>query len=155
MSLDVRLARASERETVLDMYEVGAAEVWPHLTFDRIRAGAVFDRHLADEWPTFLVVTENDTPIGFLLANRADYDAFAGFFISQAVFYVRPDKRGTRAAATLFRRFVRWAESFNPEDIYAGMGYGRRSTVLAARFLRGFGFDPAGQLLMRRRVGSA
>jgi hypothetical protein len=33
------------------------------------------------------------------------------------IFYVRPDKRGTRAAAKLFAGFTLWAERLKPEKI--------------------------------------
>lgn len=150
--LDVRLAREDDRAALAAMGQATHDELFPHLAYAPARIQSLIDRHLQDDWPVIMVVTEDDTPIGFFVAVKGDYFSCDGFFISQGVFYVRPDKRGTRAAATLFRRFVRWAESFNPEEIYAGIGRGRRSEV-AARFLRGFGFEPSGQVIMRRVVG--
>lgn len=129
------------------------AELRPHLTFDPERAGRVLDAHLLDAWPMVLVVVEDDVPLGFLVAQKEDYLACSGFFIGQGLFYVQPVNRGSRAAATLFAAFARWAKSLNPEEIFAGIGAGTRSKA-AARWLRQFGFEPSGQQIMHWKAGS-
>jgi GNAT superfamily N-acetyltransferase len=151
--IDVRLAREIDRGALCAMGEAMQAELRPDLPYCDERWNSVIDRCLTKEWPTLLIVTHDGDPAGFLLANRAEWEGTTGFFIFQRLLYVRPDKRGTRAAATLLTRFVKWAESFNPVEICCGIAEGQRSRV-AARFLKSLGFIPAGQQIMRRPVGS-
>jgi GNAT superfamily N-acetyltransferase len=151
--IDVRLARETDREALHAMGEAMQAELRPDLPWCGPRWDEHIDRALVKDWPTILVVTIDTEPVGFLLANRAEWEGASSFFIFQRLLYVRPDKRGTRAAATLLARFVEWAESFNPVEILCGIGEGRRSRA-AARFLKPLGFVPAGQQIMRRPVGS-
>jgi GNAT superfamily N-acetyltransferase len=153
MNLDVRLARETDRDALRAMGEAMQAELRPDLPYDDERWNGNIDRCLVQQWPTILVVTGDEELIGFLMANCADWEGAAGFFIYQRLLYVRPDKRGTRAAAVLLSRFVRWAETFNPIEIDCAIGEGQRS-ALGARFLKSLGFEPAGQQIMRRPVGS-
>jgi len=148
-----RLAREDDRAALLEMGRAMVAELRPMLRFDERRARRHFDRHFADPSITFFVVEEGGAVAGFLCAGRCDYAACSGFYVEQQLFYVRPEMRGSRAAATLFAGFARWAEDQRPEEIFAGIGWGRRSAA-AARWLRNFGFEPAGQQIMRRRVGA-
>lgn len=145
-----RPACIADQVAILVMGQTMVAELRPNLTFDLVRAMQTVDRALRAG--TIFVVEEAYEVVGFLIAARIDYAACSGFYVEQQLFYVRPDKRGTRAAAVLFAGFVRWAESQRPEEVFAGIGWGRRSAA-AARWIGRFGFEPAGQQIMRRQVG--
>ena len=147
-----RLALEDDRHAVVELGRCMAVEQTPHLTFDVGRAGATFDAYLTGANPTIFVLEEAREVVGFLAAQIMDYPACAGFFVSQELFYVRPDKRGTRAAASLFTEFNRWADSLNPEEVFAGIATGHRPEV-AARWMRRFGFESTGQHMRRSPRG--
>lgn len=147
-----RPACAADRADVLALGRAMVAELRPSLTYDGTRAEANFNRALARGNPHVMVVEDAGRIVGFMVAAALEYAACSGFYIEQQLFYVRPDKRGSRAAAVLFAGFIRWAESIKPEEVFAGVAWGRRSAA-AARWLGRFGFEPAGQQIMRRQMG--
>lgn len=148
-----RLALETDRAALIALGRQLSAEKTPHLRFDQARADAAIDRHFVDPAVTFFVADEAGEVVGFLMALRVDYVAHAGFFIGQELFYVRPDKRGTRAAASLFAAFNAWADRLNPEEVFAGIATGHRPES-AARWMRRFGFQPVGPS-MRRLAGDS
>lgn len=150
--VEVRLARESDRAALATLAEAMQAELRPALPFDAQRWDDTFIRALHNTWPAILVVALDDEPVGFLIAGRGEWEAAAGFFVYQRLIYVRPDKRGTRAAATLLACFMKWAETLNPTEIYCSLGEGR-SLKAAHRFLRRFGFKLAGEYTLRRPMG--
>jgi GNAT superfamily N-acetyltransferase len=150
-----RLFAEGDRERVIELARQQAAELVPWLTFDLARINATLDRAvLSGPNFTLFVAEDADGVIGYLGAALVPYAAFSGIYAEQQLFFVTPRKRGSRAAAKLFAGFVRWAEFHRAEEIFAGIGWGDR-TVAAARWMRRFGFEPAGQQIMRRRVGSS
>lgn len=148
----VRLALDSDRPVIAQLGRAMVGELTPHLEFDQKRFDTSYDAYMTTANPTVFVIDEGGAPFGFLVALFRDYLACSGFFIEAALFYVQPDMRGTRAAAILFACFNRWADSLHPEEVFAGIGWGGRS-LLASRWMRRFGFEPAGQQIMRRRPG--
>lgn len=150
--MPARLAAESDRAALIALGRQLSTEKGSHLVFDETRANATIDRHFSDPVVTFFVVEDDGEVVGFLMALRLEYAAHAGFFVAQELFYVRPDKRGTRAAASLFSAFNAWADSLHPEEVFAGIATGHRPDV-AARWMRRFGFEPVGPS-MRRLVGS-
>jgi len=148
----VRRALEQDRAAIKSLGAAMVLELTPHLTFDETAFNTSYDRALAKLNPIVFVADEDGDIVGFLAVGAHDYVACAGFYLQQELFYVRPDKRGSRAAASLFAGFLRWAQRLQPEEIFAGIGWGRRSAA-AARWLKRFGFEPAGQQVMRRRMG--
>lgn len=143
-----RLIAAADRERVTELARQHQAEAAPHLTFDPDRMQAAINRALLRANLTIFVAEEGDTVIGYLAAVKAPYAACSGYYVEQQLFYIEPRKRGSRAAVKLFSGFVRWAELQQAEEIFANI-WGRKG---GDRWLRRFGFEPAGQQ-MRRRVG--
>ena len=148
-----RLLVEADRERIIELGRQNVAELVPWLDFNLDRINGLVTRSLAGNL-TFFVAEEDDEVIGYLVAEKVPYPASSGFYVDQRLFYVEPRKRGSRAAAKLFTGFVRWAELQQAEEIFAGIGWGDRS-VAASRWMRRFGFEPAGQQIMRRRVGSS
>jgi GNAT superfamily N-acetyltransferase len=146
-----RLIAAGDRERVIELARQHQRESAPHLVFDLDRMHATVNRAMAMAKAnlTIFVAEEDDAVIGYLAAVKAPYAACSGYYAEQQLFYVEPRKRGSRAAAKLFAGFVRWAELQQVEEIFASI-WGRRG---GDRWIRRFGFEPAGQQ-MRRRVGS-
>jgi hypothetical protein len=56
--------------------------------------------------PTIFVVEQNRELVGFMNATISEYTFADGIFTTQEVMFIRPDKRGTRAAASLVRHFT-------------------------------------------------
>lgn len=152
--IHVRLAEERDRPALHVMARAFVAEARPNLTYDASRANRTFDNHLRDIGVTFLVAEDADELTGFLVISRIEYAACAGFCLQQELFYVRPDKRGSRAAASMFAVLIQWAEETHAEEVYAGIATGHRSEA-AARWLRRFGFESAGQHTMRRQMGGS
>jgi hypothetical protein len=144
-----RLITPADRERVSELARQHQMESAPHLTFDPERMNATVTRALYKRNLIIFVAEDDDGVIGYLAAVKEPYAACSGFYIEQQLFYVEPRKRGSRAAAKLFAGFVRWAELQQAEEIFANI-WDRKG---GARWLKRFGFEPAGQQ-MRRRVGS-
>lgn len=146
----VRPAKERDRLELVELGRVLTAEKKPHLTYDPQKVGRAISRYLAGDNSMWLVCEDGRDLIGFIVAFKMDYLAHAGFFIEQGIFYVRPDNRGTRAAASLFAEFNRWADSQHPEEVFAGTSTDL-SFKAVARWMRLFGFELVGPS-MRRQV---
>jgi GNAT superfamily N-acetyltransferase len=143
-----RLITAADRERVTELARQHQAESAPHLKFDPARMHATVSRALLRANLTIFVAEKDDAVIGYLAAVKEPYAACSGCYIEQQLFYVEPRNRGSRAAVKLFAGFVRWAELQQAEEIFANIW----DRTGGARWLKRFGFEPAGQQ-MRRRVG--
>lgn len=124
------------------------AEFRPNLTYHAGRGDETFDRYLATANPTIFVAEHHREVVGLLIALTHDFLCAYGFFAIQEVFYVRPDKRGSRAAAELAIAFNEWADRLGPEEVYMGVATGYRPAA-ARRFMQRFGFEPVGDHLRR------
>lgn len=143
-----RLATESDRG-VLHLLAREMTETYrPNLVYDEEIANRTFDSYLRMANPTFFVAEENREVVGFLLAMTSRFLFSSGEIASQEVFYVRPDKRGTRAAASLADIFNQWADRLAVSEVHMGVATGHRAEV-AARFMRAYGFSPVGQYLYR------
>ena len=144
--MQVRLARLNEIDEVLDMAAADVAETRPSIEFDRDRAASIFFRYMADANPTIYVIDDEGDLIGFGLAWFNQYSFAYGHFLSPEVLYVRPEKRGTRAAALLLKHIVNEAIRLDVEEIIGGNDNGFNSDR-TARFLEHFGFKRVGYSL--------
>lgn len=124
------------------------AEFLPHLLWNDERADATFDKYLETANPTIFVVEDKREVIGFLVALLVDYGFLSGFFVTQEVLYVKPEKRGTRAAAHLIKLFNSWADSLQPNEVHMGIANGFK-VERNSRFIEHFGFKRAGTYLRR------
>ena len=148
-----RLRRPEDEEAVVDLARIQTAETHPHLRFDEARSRATFRRAIVLADPIIFVVEDDDgAVIGVLQALLCPYAWHAGFFVSQEVLSVRPDRRGTRAAAMLIQIFSEWAASMDAEEVFTGVTNGRKIIKYAKFMDRLFGFKPCG-IVMRRLKG--
>lgn len=154
----VRHPLESEEDAVIDLFRRGSDESCPHLEFSEERSRATYRRYLDTAAPTIFVVEHEREIIGFLTAYISDFTFADGFYVSQDVLYVRPDKRGTRAAAALLKTYNQWADRLGAAEVYTGVASSHRSNKLTpertAKFLTYFGFDAVGQLLRRIKVSN-
>jgi len=105
-----RLAMPEDKDAVLSLAQMQVEETLPHLDFRRDLAEETFDQGIKHADPTFFVVEDNREVVGYLMGFMEGYAFTSGIFVVQEVLYVRPDKRGTRAAVHLIKEFVRWGE---------------------------------------------
>lgn len=148
-----RLAVPSDEQDVVDLAKMQVAETLPHLGFEHGVAEETFRRGVRTADPTFFVVEEDRVVIGFLMAFMNSYAFASGLFTSQEVIYVRPDRRGTRAAVHLVKIFNEWSDRLNAKEIFTGIANGHQPERTAA-FFEHFGFQRVGLYLRRIRSGA-
>lgn len=144
MTWRVRLAEADDYQAVRDMAKANHEESCPHLEWseDRMR-DTFFDDFLAGGQCMIFVAENGGDVAGFLLTMVCDYRAFVGHFTVQEVLFVRPDRRGTRAAALLMRKLIDWSREIGAIEVLGGNDNDIRSEQ-TARFLSRFGFRSHG-----------
>ncbi len=146
----VRLALESEEDDIVEMGRLNCEETCHGDVYSPRRAHDLFQSYLKTANPTFFVVDDRQKPIGFLMARMNLYDHRDGFYTSQSVLFVRPEKRGTRAAVLLIKELIRWSKMLGADAIDGGNDNGFQSERTAA-FLEHFGFERVG-FAMRRRL---
>lgn len=136
----VRLAEPQDYDAVRDMAEMNWRESCPEREWSEDRMRATFQ----DENAVIFLVEHAGEPVGFVLTSVFEYRAFVGLFTVQEVLYVKPDKRGTRAAALLMKKLIEWSRNVvGAQEILGGNDNDVHSEQ-TARFLSRFGFRPSG-----------
>lgn len=141
--MPVRLAMQEDRSAVLSLAEMQVVETLPHLDFDRDLAGAAFDEALRGDGQIVWVYDNGRKVTGFLWAKMYGYAFTYGIFVQQEVFYVRPDKRGTRAAVELLGEYIRWGQIVGAKETLFGISNGHNPERVARLFER-FGAERVG-----------
>jgi len=150
-----RLAIARDEAEIVEMAAAGVAEAWAIHHFEPERYAAAFRASLVDPNPTFFVAEGAGGKLaGFLEAYVGEYNFTTGVFTVPHVTYVRPEKRGTRAAALLIGMFVRWSDKLGAKENIGGNSNGFRSQQ-TARFLKRFGYEEVGICMKRQPSGAA
>jgi L-amino acid N-acyltransferase YncA len=146
----VRLAHEADLPDIVEMARLNMAETRPELPFSEEVCRDTFAQYLATAAPTIWVVEQQRRPIGFMLAEIRGFRASSGFSTAQEVLFVRPDKRGTRAAVLLMKNFLAWSVRLGAVEINGGNDNDFNSER-TARFLEHFGFRRVG-FAMRRDI---
>lgn len=147
--MKVRLGLWSDIDALVELARLNAADSCPYLTFNEDRVRATYQRYLATANPTFFfAVDDSGRTVGFLEATMQDYEFAVGFFTTQQVIFVHPDKRGTRAAALLVDMFTRWSDALGALENTGGNDNDLTSDR-TARFLGRFGFQRVGYFVRR------
>ncbi|MGF7008103.1 N-acetyltransferase family protein [Aminobacter sp. BE322] len=144
----VRLGLEEDIDAVTEMARMNIEETRPGLTFNEFKCRETYYSYLDNASPTIFVVEDKREVIGFLLAEMYDYRAADGLFTTQEVLFVRPDKRGTRAAVILMKHLVAWSEQLGAKEIIGGND-NEFNSERTAKFLEHFGFERVG-FSMRR-----
>ena len=147
----VRLALEEDEAVITGMVRANMAATRPTLVFDSVRCAETFRGYMNDAAPTIFVAEEDDGNLaGVLVCDFFEHRAACGHFAAQELLYVRPDKRGTRAAALLTKELVTWAGLIGANEIVGGNDNEFNSDRVA-RFLERFGFKRVGWT-MRREI---
>ena len=116
-----RLALQTDEDAVVALARMQVEETLPHLDFDEGITRNTFRDSIQYAHPTIFVAEENREVVGYLMALMHGYAMAAGVYVAQEVLYVRPDKRGTRAAVKLIDIFVQWGETVGAKEISFGI----------------------------------
>jgi GNAT superfamily N-acetyltransferase len=136
----VRLALESDIPRLRELGIAHAAETWPDRVWSEERAAKTFERYITTANPTIFVVESDRQVVGYLHALIVDCSFTTSSSVFLDVIYVEPVKRGTRAAAMLMQEFFAFIERISPDEVLTQ----DVENPVMARFLRLFGFEPAG-----------
>ena len=139
----VRLGLEQDADAVIELARQNLAETRPELGFEEGRAYQTYFEYIDTAEPTIFVVEDRREVIGFLLTSILAYRASAGHYTTQEVLFVRPDKRGTRAAVLLMKHLISWSRSIGAREIIGGNDNSFQSERTEG-FLRHFGFERVG-----------
>lgn len=145
--MHVRLALASDREAIVEMARTNM-QTRPTLAFSEIRCRQTISDYLTYASPTIFVAEHEKEIYGMLVCDFYEYRAADGLFTTQEVLFVRPDKRGTRAAALLMKELIAWSELLGAREIIGGND-NEFNSDRTAKFLERFGFKRVGHSMRR------
>ena len=145
-----RLALDEDFDAIVEMARLNIEETRPGMAWNEERCRATLRSYIDRASPTFFVVEDKRQVIAFLMASFYEYRAASGLFTTQEVIFVRPDKRGTRAAVILMKHFIAWSERLGAKEIMGGND-NEFNSERTARFLEHFGFKRVG-FAMRRTI---
>lgn len=144
----VRLAEPSDYEAVRGLAKLNHEESCPERQWSEERMFATFhDDYLQDGGAVIFVVEREGDVAGFVLTGVYKYRAFDGLFTVQEVLFVRPDKRGTRAAALLMKKLIEWSRDVVGAQQIVGGNDNDVHSEQTARFLSRFGFRSCGYMM--------
>lgn len=146
-----RLATEFDEEQIVAMAPAAVAESFPHLTYSEERWRETFRHYLATSEIVFFVAEENREVFGFNVVAWGESAFSDSLFAEQRIIYVKPDKRGTRAAAELVTAYSRWAERLGITDVDIHLANGRRTKQIV-RYMRRLGFENVGAALRQKRA---
>ena len=147
----VRLAVESDRDALVELCVAAVVESVRGIAPDRTVIHETFDAYLDSAEPTFFVIERNRELVGFLMASIGGYAFASGIFTTQQVMFVRPDMRGTRAAALLIQHLIAWSTRLGAKEITGGNNNGLY-TEQTARLLEKHGFERVGVFMRRPGV---
>lgn len=140
-----------DEEEMFEIVKTQVAETLPHLDVKEYVFRETFHQSAYHADPTIFVVEEDRHVIGYLMALVNGYAFTDGVFTVQEVLYVRPDRRGTRAAALLVKMFVEWSERLGAREIIFGIANGFQPDRTAKFFELTAGAKRVGYYLKRVR----
>ena len=140
--------RFAETRDIEDLVEMARdnAKTRPNLKFNETRTRATLADYFLTANPTVWVAEHNGALYGLLVASFHAYAYFDGLFTSQEVLYVKPEKRGTRAATILMRELISWSGMLGAREILGGNDNDTNSER-TAKFLTHFGFRNVGHYM--------
>ena len=147
----VRLVDHHDEDGLVDLarlYVDEAAEVLPHIEFDEQTVRNTVFRSLTTADPTIFVAEAKDGLVGMMVASIQGFYFMSGVFVQSDIFYVRPEYRGTRAAALLLVELSSWADQLGAK-VTIGGNANKLNSDRTARLYERFGYQRAGLNLVR------
>lgn len=146
--MQVRLALESDADAIVEMARTNMEQTRPTLTFSEERCRKTIRNYLDFASPTVFVAENKGEVLGMLVCDFYEHRAACGHVAVQEVLFVRPDKRGTRAAALLMKELVSWAGIVGANEIIGGND-NEFNSDRTARFLEHFDFKRVGYSMRR------
>lgn len=123
-------------------------ETRPTAPFSEARCRQTIQDYLEIASPTIFVAEDKGEVVGMLVCDFYEYRAADGLWTSQEVLFVRPEKRGGRAAALLMRELIAWSKMLGAREIIGGND-NEFNSDRTAKFLEHFGFYRVGHSMRR------
>jgi L-amino acid N-acyltransferase YncA len=142
----VRLAVEADFPAVIDLARMNAEETRPEYPFSADRVAQTCAKYIDDANPILYVVEEGREVIGLLLMRVLELGFTDGLCSSQEVMFVRPDRRGTRAAVMLVRTLISESRRLGVLEVIGGND-NKFNSERTAKFLEHFGFERVGYSL--------
>lgn len=120
----------------------------PTLAFSERRCRETIRGYLEQATPTIFVAEQENEVYGMLVCDFYEYRAADGLFTVQEVLFVRPEKRGGRAAALLMKELISWSKMLGAREIIGGND-NEFNSDRTAKFLEHFGFKHVGHSMRR------
>lgn len=147
--MQVRLALPTDANDIVEMGRMNMEQTRASLPYSEARLRQTIMDYLEHASPTIFVVEDRDgAVVGMLFCDFFEYPAADGLFTVQQVLYVRPEKRGTRAAALLMKELIAWSEKLGALEIIGGND-NEFNSDRTAKFLEHFGFKRVGYSMRR------
>jgi len=118
--IGVRLVLDRDEDAIMDLFALHAAEFGAHLGFDPETARACLHQSLDVGSPVCFVAEEDGALLGYITGRICGYTFTTGHFVQHELLFVRPEKRGTRAAVKLIDEFIRWGSTVGAREYYLG-----------------------------------
>lgn len=152
--MNVRLALPTDEDKFVELAHLAHHESLPHVPYSEAKVRETFGRYLATAHPTITVVVGNDDQLlGFASQTISDYPSGTGIYSTIEVTYVRPERRGSRAAALLLRWFADWSDQLGALESTGGNDNALHSER-TAKLLSRFGFETVGFFMRRKGAAS-
>ena len=145
--MQVRLALEDEEDLIVEMARTNIA-TRPTLTFNEQRCRETFRSYIRHASPTIWVAEDKSGTAGMLVADFYLHRAANGLFVSQEVLFVKPERRGGRAAAMLMKTLIDWGREIGANEIVGGND-NEFNSEQTAKFLRRFGFEQVGYAMRK------
>ena len=145
-----RLAMPEDKDAVLELAEMQVRETLPHLDFQRDVAEQTFENAVEHADPTIFVCEDRGEVIGYLMGMLEGYAFTSGVFVVQEVLYVKPEKRGSRAAVHLIKIFDEWAKIVGAREAIMGISNKFQPARTSRLFQRLTGAEEVG--VLRKKV---
>lgn len=145
--MKVRLALPSDEEAIVEMAKTNMG-TRPTLAFSERRCRETIRDYLEQATPTIFVAEQENEVYGMLVCDFYEYRAADGLFTVQEVLFVRPEKRGGRAAALLMKELISWSKMLGAREIIGGND-NEFNSDRTAKFLEHFGFKRVGHSMRR------
>lgn len=147
--MKVRSVAPEDMDAILAMAEMHVEETLPHLEFHRGIAEANFHALVnAPEIGAFCAERAGEV-VGWICGTANNYRFSYGKFVELDVLFVRPENRGSRAAALLIATFLKWSTLVGAKDTFLSATNPKTSRQTGRMFQR-FGAEAVGYVLVKR-----
>jgi len=118
-----------------------AESVYRHLPFNAAKVAAQFVNWMGDPDVRVFCYDQKGQKVGLLVASVGTHWFSDGLGAWDHLYYVKPDARGSFAAARLFQAFTAWAKAQGAVDLWPGVSTG---SAAAVTFYRRLGLEEVG-----------